>query len=193
MKKYLLILILFFTCLNANAKTLEGEITFNWVALDQDRRNLYVEIAKGVIDDELTFTKKEFKSKFADSLKDVDTNDHYTQAQNKLNETSKYKIVGFFLGRILYMYGIQYKNDMSHIYYYDVLGHLEYVDIFSNSYPNYPFYSKQFDKNGKLVASYYFVSDEVQYAFDKNMKFLGVWVGSNFYNIKGKCILTRTK
>lgn len=59
-----------------------------------------------------------------------------------------------------------YNNDIHHALYYNPYGKLYYVDITSDNYPNYPYYSMQYDKKGNLKSAIYFVSHDIQYMFN---------------------------
>lgn len=91
----------------------------------------------------------------------------------------------------MYMYGVQYKNDIYTTYYYDLMGNLRYIDKMSENYPNYPYYSHQYRINGELAGSIYFTSYDTQYVF-KNEKFKGVWFKDTMFDSKAKKIMTRT-
>ena len=102
-------------------------------------------------------------------------------------------LAGFFKfgDRILYAYGVQYKDNIYTTYYYDSFGNLKYIDKMSENYPKFPYYSHQYRISGELAGSFYFTSYDTQYEF-KNGKFVGLWYKDTMFNAKAKKILTRT-
>lgn len=90
------------------------------------------------------------------------------------------------------MYAIKYNNTPEHVYYYNGLGTLRYVDEMSDNYPNYPYFSKQYRSNGKLAGAIYFVSKDLQYVYKPNGNFKGVWYRDKMFDSEAKLILTRT-
>ena len=84
------------------------------------------------------------------------------------------------------------KKDLKTVYYYDALGNLRYVDKFSENYPNFPYMSKQYRVNGTLVSAIYFMDEDLQYMYNSDESFKGVWYKDKMYNIDGKQTLTRT-
>lgn len=181
--------------LSASAKILESHVTYDWISMAQtDRETLVNEIINSLSTSDYVpnkISKKEFKKSFDIYLKDNENKIHYYQAKNRILATEKYNISGFFKGNLLIMYAIQYKDDILHNYYYDAFGHLTFVDYISYDYPSYPYFSKQFYKNGKVVAYFYYLSDNMQFIFDDKFKFKGVWQNKNMYDLNGKIILTR--
>ena len=195
MKKIFVLFLIFFMPISVFAKTLDAKISFDWVEMAQnDRNSLINEICDSLSKSDYIpnkFSKQEFKTSFKNKLKDRNTKLHYYQATSKILYTDEYKISGFFKGNLLIMYAIQYHDDMLHNYYYDSFGKLRFVDYISYNYPNYPYFSKQFYRNGKTVAYFYYLSDNMQFIFDDKFKFKGVWQNKNMYDINGKVILTR--
>lgn len=198
MKKTLLIIILFLFMLPVSADELElsGSVSFDWVEKSQLERDENIAAIKNIIykDNFVTkYPKKEFKSQYKNYLKDENYKKHYQEilAGKKQDETAR--LAGFFMAneRILYMYGLQYKDDIHTTYYYDALGNLRYVDKMSENYPNYPYYSNQYRINGTLAGSIYFTAYDTQYVF-KNGKFRGVWFKDTMFNSAAKKIMTRT-
>ena len=196
MKKNFLLIIIFFMANICSAEVLEGSANFDWINRSQIQRDAYIINVKETIsaDESMpsSYTKEAFKDNFSPYLKDASSQKHYALAINKVNETSDYKIAGFFRGSLLIMYGIQYKDDMKHIYYYDVYGNLRYIDIMSNNFPNFPYYSKQYKNNGKCVGIFYYLSEQIQFIYTPKYEFKGVWQGKDMYDKKAKKLLTRT-
>lgn len=90
------------------------------------------------------------------------------------------------------MYAIQYKNKPRTAYYYSGFGKLRYVDEISDNYPNFPYYSKQYRADGTLAGAIYFTSRDMQYIYEPDGKFKGVWFKEKMFDINAKQILTRT-
>ena len=174
---------------------LQGEAQFNWLDMSQIERDTIIENYKNIIFDENTvykYKRKEFKEIYKDYIKDKDLEYHYFEAKEGITETSQYKISGFFSGKILISYAIQYKKNPKTVYYYDALGHLKYVDMISDNYPNFPYWSKQYRANGKMISAIYFVSHDMQYMYKPDGEFQGVWFMDKRYDRNAKQDLTRT-
>lgn len=198
MKKIILILITVFT-LPAFAQdniTIQGNISFDWVTKTQLERDENIEQVKKIIYDKSyisKYNKKDFKQTYKNHLKDENYRQHYFDIINGKKENETERMAGFFKfgDRILYAYGIQYKNDPYITYYYDALGNLRYIDKMSENYPNYPYYTHQYRITGELAGSFYFTSYDTQYEF-KNGKFKGIWFKDTMFNANAKKIMTRT-
>lgn len=195
MKKIFILIILFFIPVTSFSKTLDAKISYDWVEMAQsERESLVYDIVNSLSKSDYVpnkISKKNFKDTFNTYLKDKNTKLHYYQASSRILNTDEYRISGFFKGNLLIMYAIQYNNDKLHNYYYDAFGKLRFVDYISNDYPHYPYFSKQFYRDGKVVAYFYYLSENMQFIFDDKFKFKGVWQNKNMYDINGKIKLTR--
>jgi len=138
------------------------------------------------------YKKKEFKKTYKNHLKDEDFKRHYMLVKNNVNETDEENLCGFYKGRTLISYAIQYKSDLKTVYYYDAFGKLRYVDKLSDNYPNFPYMSKQYRANGTLVSAIYFISHDMQYMYNKDKSFKGAWYKDKMYDRHAKQVLTRT-
>ncbi len=203
MKKFLISLIMIFTVFSYSAFAqnenesilLQGEAEFNWLDMSQIERDTIIQNYKNIIFDEDTvykYKRKEFKNTYKDFVKDKDLEYHYFEAKEGITETSEYKLSAFFKGKILISYAIQYKKNPRTVYYYDALGHLKYVDMLSENYPNFPYWSKQYKINGEMISAIYFVSHDMQYMYKPDGEFLGVWFMDKRYDRNAKQDLTRT-
>lgn len=180
----------------AEETTLSGEVNFDWVditqvqrdaAIDKYREELFGEQGIGIID------KKEFRNKFKEFLKDENYREHYRLTKMGQTETEDAKLCAFFYkNEILIIYAIQYKNNPRNVYYYNAYGRLQYVDDISDNYPNFPYNSKQYRKNGKLISAIYFTSPEMQYMYEPDGKFKGLWYKEKMYDKNGKQTVERT-
>lgn len=176
-------------------KPFECEITFDWISKSQLQRDENIsQIQKILFQDNgvVKYSKKEFNKKYFDFLKNKDYLLDYEEISKGKKEDTEKNYCGFYVGKVLIAYGIQYKNNPKIIYYYDALGNLRWVDSFSENYPNFPYWSYQYYRNGKLVAAYYYTSEYDQYVFDENKKFKGRWYKEKMYNKNAKVIMTRT-
>lgn len=195
MRKFFILIVIFFIPIAVTAKTFDAKISYDWVKLAKnDRITLVHEIVNSLSKSDFIpdkFSKQDFKNTFAVYLKDKDSKLHYIQAKNKIKNTNEYKISGFFKGNMLILYALQYDNDLHHNFYYDVFGNLRFVDFISDEYPAYPYYSKQFYRNGNTVAYFYYLSDNMQFIFDSNFNFKGVWQNEKMYDLNGNVLLTR--
>ena len=200
MKKLFNLLIFFAFILSpsiaSEQEIIQGQINFDWLTKSQLERDENIEVMRNILYEQdvvSNFSKTEFKYVYQNNLKDKNTKIHYMQILSGVKHTETENLAGFFTlkDKILYAYAIQYKNNPKTIYYYDTLGNLRYVDKLSDNYPNYPYYSHQYYKNGKLVSSIYFTAFDTQYMY-KNGKFIGVWFKDTMFNSKAKKIMTRT-
>lgn len=174
---------------------LTGNLVFDWLDITQTGRDAVIERYKSELfgDDTIyKYDKKEFKSEYKDFLKDADYERHYMLTKNNVKETDDENLCGFYRGKVLISYAVQYKNDLRTVYYYDALGHLRYVDKFSENYPKFPYMSKQYRVNGTLVSAIYFMSHDMQYMYNNDGSFNGVWYKDKMYDAKAKQVLTRS-
>lgn len=198
MKKLLIILGIILAgnfCFAEEAK-LSGGVDFNWINMSQIERETEVsQYQKIIFADEFDkkITKKEFRNKYKDFLKDEHYKTTYQLVMNGITETSDAKLCAFYYkDKLIYMYAIQYKNNPRTAYYYSGFGKLRYVDDISDNYPNFPYYSKQYRADGTLAGAIYFTSRDMQYIYEPDGKFKGVWFKEKMFDINAKQILTRT-
>ena len=197
MKKILIVLAIVLTGMSVFAEdfVLQGGVTFDWLTISQEQRDVAVENFQKIVfeDYEGDLTKSEFRAKYADFLKDKDYKKHYMLASEGFLETEEYNICAFQTrGGVLMVYAIQYKNDLRKTYYYDAFGNLRYVDETSENYPNFPYYTRQYRVNGALASAVYVESHDVQYIYEPDGKFKGIWYKDKMFNQKAKQIMTRT-
>lgn len=210
MKKILILLILTLLTLPANAKekpktsistegytpVIEGGVTFDWIGKTQLQRDENIKDIQNKLFNEKTVIKypsKKFKTQYKDFSRDKDSMQHYMGVSSGIREDGDNFYAGFFLKNgLLIAYGIQKKSDLKHIYYYDAMGHLKYIDIYSDNYPKFPYYALQYSLSGKLIGTIYFVSSDDQYIFNPDKTFKGRWFKENLYNRNARIILTRS-
>ena len=175
---------------------LQAEITFDWFDISMVKREEIVENYKNIIfsDDEVyKYKRKEFRNHFNDFLRDKDYKEHYRLASNGVLDTGYAKLCAFFYKKdILVIYALQYKDRMKNAFYYDAFGHLKFVDVMEGNYPDFPYWSKQYTSNGKMISAIYFVSKDIQYMYAPDGEFQGVWYKDKMFNIDAKQVLTRT-
>lgn len=198
MKKFLLICLLFVFPLKVNADDtcLQATVSFNWDTITQEERDENIEqVRKFIFGDTVEKKRlKDFKEKYKDYLKDRNYKTHYMVASAGYKEYKEYNISAMFYKNMstLYMYALQPKEDLMTIYYYDAMGNLRYVDNIKGNYPEFPYYTEQYRRSGKLAGVSYFTSKETQYIFKPDGEFKGVWNEYSFYNEKGKVIMKRS-
>lgn len=174
---------------------LTGNLVFDWLDISQAGRDEVIEKYKTELFGEETvykYDKKEFRNKYKDFLKDNDYKRHYMLVSNNVKETDSENLCGFYKGKLLIIYAVQYKNDLKTVFYYDTLGKLRYIDKFSENYPDFPYMSKQYRANGTLVSAIYFMSHDMQYMYNSDGSFKGAWYKDKMYDRHAKQILTRT-
>lgn len=176
--------------------TLKAEAIFDWVDITQVERDEKIQQYKEILFNEGQVTKikkKVFREKYANFLKDENWKEHYRLAKLGVQETEEAKLCAFFLKKdLLLIYALQYKNNPQRVYYYNAYGTLQYVDEISENYPNFPYNSKQYRRNGKLVSAIYFTSHDTQYMYGPEGEFTGLWHKSKMYDKHGKQKVTRT-
>ena len=175
---------------------ISGNVSFDWVSKSQLERDENIDKIKSILYSKSIITKypkSEFKQKYQNFLRDENYQKHYMEILSGKKENETERLAGFFKfgDRILYAYGVQYKNDIYTTYYYDALGYLRYIDKMSENYPNYPYYTHQYRVTGELAGSFYFQSYDTQYEY-KNGKFKGLWYKDTMFDARAKKIMTRT-
>lgn len=176
-------------------EVLECRLTFDWLTKTQIQRDQNIKEIQSLLFSQDVVTrhsKKEFQQMYAQNLKNKNYLKDYEEISSGKNEDDEKNYCGFYYGKLLVVYGIQYKNEPKHKYYYDAMGSLRWVEVFSDNYPNFPYWSYQYYRNGKLTAAYYNLSDYDQYMFDANKKFVGRAYKENIYNKNAKVIMTRS-
>ena len=183
------------TVLDSPNKPIEAGVTFDWISKTQLQRDEKIEEIQNILFTEQTaikYPRKKFKNMYADYWREKDYLNLYEQISNGKKEDKDRYYCGFYRGKLLIAYGIQYKNNVQNVYYYDAMGHLRWVDVFSSNYPKFPYIAYQYYRNGRMAAAYYYVSDYDQYVFNPQKKFKGRWYKEKLYNRKAKVTMTRT-
>jgi hypothetical protein len=180
-----------------NSQIEEPEVKFDWLESSQNAREEQIEHYKNLLfdsnDSKIYFSKDEFKSKFSKYKKDTDYKHHYFLTNNGVTSDEDANYCAFYYKKnTLVMYAIQYKNNPQNAFYYTAFGKLYYTDVMSNNYPNFPYTSMQYDKNGKLKSAIYFVSKDLQFMYDADKEFQGIWYQDKMYDKDGKQSITRT-
>ncbi len=182
-------------CPDDVAVPLQAVVIFDWPDLTQAERDERIEEYRAAIfgpDPVSKYNKVACLEQYEDYLKDFDFKENLWTVRNQGSATEKANLCAFYWKEVLVSYAVQYKNDMRTVYYYNLKGTLQYVDVISEDYPNFPYTSVQYRANGKLVSGIYFASRDMQYMYEPNGDFQGIWYKENMYNRKGKKSLTRT-
>ena len=172
-----------------------AEVPFDWFEISDNEKNTRIENFRNIIfgeDSKIHLTKAQFDKELAKYKKDKNFKHHYMLANNGVTQDEDAKYNPFYYKKdTLVIYAIMYNNDIHHALYYNPYGKLFYVDITSDEYPNFPYYSIQYDRKGNLKSAIYFVSHDIQYMFNPNKEFIGIWYKDKMYNNDGKQISTR--
>ena len=185
MKKFLIkILILYGIVtsflLPASAEVLESPSgCFDWLYLSNAERKdrvtdlFNVMFPKGYV---THFPKKLLREKLAKFLKDSDYKIHYDAVCSGYTQYKDVNLQPFLLGKTkyVYMYALQYQDAPQKTFYYDALGRLKFVDFRYGGFPQYPFYTKKYALNGKLVRAMYLQSPDTMYIYSEKGNFIGV-------------------
>lgn len=175
--------------------TLKGEAVFDWLDISQIQRDTIIQNYKNIIFADNTvykYKKNDFKELHKDYVKDQAFKTHYNEAKEGITETANYRLSAFYNGSVLISYAIQYKKNPKTVYYYDGFGNLRYVDKIEGNYPDFPYWSKQYRINGKMISAIYFTSPDMQYMYKPDGDFQGVWFKDKMYDRNAKQTLTRT-
>ena len=176
---------------------LNAEISFDWldISLAQREENI-AKYSHLLFDDnssKIYFDKEEFKTEFKKYRKDKEYKHHYMLTNEGVTEDEDAKYCAFYFKRnTLLMYAIQYKDNLHRAFYYTAFGKLYYTDVISDEYPNFPYTSMQYNNKGQLKSAIYFVSQDIQYMFDGEREFQGIWYKDKMYDKNGKQVLTRS-
>lgn len=193
-KIFIISLLTFMFIMPAGAETLQGEISFTWDKLSQSERdddiaNIKDKIFLNKINFE--YDKKEFKKSYKKFFKDKNYKENMFHAGNGKSDLGDRIVVPFYFKKILYGYGLIYKNDLKHCYYYSALGGLFIVEIFEKDYNDYPVVSYHYNKSGKMVGTVYAKSSADDYIYAPDGRFIGRWYKENFYGKEGNVKMTR--
>ncbi len=191
---FLIFIFIFLFGLPSFSLTLEGSAEFDWINLEQAQRDEQIsKIQTEIFNEQLVkkYNKKEFQNEYNAFLKDNNFKQTRKEIMSGKRDTEEKIITPFFAKKLLYAYGIIYKSDFYHCYYYDALGNIFNIEIFEKPYNEYPLVSKQYDKNGKLNAVIYKKGEADEFVYDANGRFLGRWYINNYYNKNGKIIMKR--
>ncbi len=178
-------------------KTLQAEVAFDWLDISSAQREELIDKYKNLLFSQdnagVYYSKDEFKKEFSKYQKDRDFKHHYMLTNNGVTEDEDAKYCAFYYKKnTLVMYAIQYKTNPHNAFYYTAFGKLYYVDITSDNYPEFPYYSMQYSRNGKLKSAIYFISKDMQYMYGPDKEFQGIWYKDKMYDRDGKQTLTRT-
>ena len=182
----------------SEAKTMTASVTFDWLDISQAQRDEQIDKYKNLLfnsaqGDKVYYTKDAFKKEFEPYKKDREYKHHYMSVNNGVTEDEEAKYCAFYYKKnTLVIYAIQYKKNPHNAFYYTAFGKLYYVDVTSSDYPNFPYYSMQYNRKGKLKSAIYFVSKDIQYMFGPDQEFQGIWYKDKMYDVNGKQTLTRS-
>ena len=167
-----------------------ADIQYDW--LDKammEKEEIINEVREIIFETELPEIK-DFKKQFKDVVQDKEYKEHYMAASAGKKEYKNYNITAFYYKnqKHIYMYALQDKKDLSKSYYYDALGNLRYIDFNFGEYPEYPYYTYQYKLSGKPVSAIYYVAKDIQYLYEPDKTFTGVWYKHNLYDKHSKII-----
>ena len=199
MKNFIFIIFTFFLVQNATLANYNdifiADIQYDWINKSEIEKETIVSEIRDIIFEDGTLPKQEnFREQFKDKLKDKSNREHYLAASAGYKEYKNYNLAAFYYKKQkhIYMYALQDKKDVSKSFYYDAFGKLRYVDFNFGEYPEYPYYTIQYNISGKPISAIYNVSKDNQYLYEPDGKFKGVWYKHNLYDGNSKVILTRT-
>ncbi len=173
MKKFLLIILTLFWALPVSALILQGNAEIN------------AEIAR-----EETFNNVNYSlgsNEFKDFWTDPNHLANYSAMKAGNNKLADRYLAWFSDGT----YGVRYKNDPYHNYYYDQNGKLFKVDVLNKPFNVYPHSSVAYNKYGVFKNATYVVSKYEQYLYDSNKKLMGHWVDNACYDNAGNVLMLR--
>lgn len=185
-----------FCCINFTviAETLEGKVDFTWDKLTQtERNNDILNIKEKIFTDNIIYAyeKEAFQKEISEIKKDSNYKMNIIAAKIGKTNLSDRIIVPFYAKKLLYGYGLIFRKDLKRCYYYNALGGLFVIENFEKNYNDYPVASYQYNTKGKLTSVVYSLSEVDEYMYSADGIFLGRWYKENYYNYKGKVMMTR--
>lgn len=183
-----IVLILTTSC--SFSKTIKGGVELDWPLLSQKQRaktiNYYRDLLFADVD------KKIQMDQFKDHKDDPNVRINRAALKKDIRNLGNRQLAGFYLfGKLLVIYGVKYLDDKKHIYYYDAMGNLKFVDILDRPHDEYPHISYKYDDDGDFEEVSYYISQYDQYVFDEDGDFKGRWYFDKLYDKKAKIIMTR--
>jgi hypothetical protein len=191
--KKLLINILLVVCLISmlGLPTLAEEFecvggSFDWLFMTNTERKervtglFKIMFPKGYV---TNFPKRLLKERLYNYLRDTDYKVHYDAVCSGYTQYKDVNLQPFLMGRtrFVYMYALQYQNSPQKTFYYDPTGHLKFIDFRYGGYPEYPFYTKKYSLNGKLVRAMYLQNADTMYIYSNKGEFIGVKYKNSVY------------
>ena len=170
-------------------------IQYDWIDKSLLEKESIIAEVKDIIFKNNELPKQDnLKKNFKEFLKDKKYKEHYLAASAGYKEYQNYNISAFYYKKQkhIYMYAIQDKKDLSKSFYYDAFGNLRYIDFNYGEFPNYPYYSIQYNLLGKPISAIYYTSADNQYLYKPDGTFKGVWFKNNLYDEHSKIILKRS-
>ncbi|MCD8378598.1 MAG: hypothetical protein LUB59_07420 [Candidatus Gastranaerophilales bacterium] len=192
MKKFLISLFILFSLSGGFTTTAFAEVfdyvggNFDWLYLTNSERKQRVTqlfnimFPKGYV---TNFPRGMLKDKLGKYLKDADYKIHYDAVCAGYTHYKDVDLQPFTLGRsrYVYMYALQYPNAPQKTFYYDAMGRLKFIDFRYGGYPEFPYYTKKYAINGKLVRAMYLQSADTMYIFSNKGSFIGVKYQNTIY------------
>lgn len=171
-----------------------ADIQYDWINKSiVEKESIISEVRDTMFETDLPHIK-DLKKQFKDKMQDKNYKEHYMAASAGFKEYKDYNISAFYYKKQkhIYMYALQSKQDLSKTFYYDALGNLRYIDFNFGEYPEYPYYTFQYKISGKPISAVYYIAKDIQYLFEPDRMFTGLWYKHNLYDKHSKIILTRT-
>ena len=193
MKKIIICLFLIFCMVVSNSTTAFADEEFDyvgggfdWLYINNDqRKERVVEIfnlmfPKGYV---TNFPKGFLKDKLKTYLKNKNHKVHYDAVCNGYTHYRDVDLQPITMGssKVVYMYALQYTKYPQRTFYYDATGRLKFVDFRYGGYPEYPFYTKKYSIDGKLIRAMYLQNPNIMYIFGEKGTFVGVKYGNEIY------------
>lgn len=188
--KYVFIILIFINYPAYPQGVIKGGVELDWPLLSQQERTKAINYYREIIFNDVRY--KIEKDQLKPYKKDPNKKQNIRAVRNEFKNLPDRELAGFyFLNKILFLYGVKYYDDKHHIYYYNMLGGLEFVDILDRPHDQYPYIAYKYKRNGKLVEAAYYISEYDQYCFDEDGDFKGRWYMDKLYDKKAKIILSR--
>ena len=192
MKKSLIILFLIFSMVISSVTPAMADyddsdnVRFDWLYLSNDERKARVmEIfkimfPKGYV---TNFPQSFLKDKLRNYLKNKNHKVHYEAVCSGYTHYRDVDLQPFVMPNtnVVYMYALQYTNTPQRTFYYDSNGNLKFVDFRYGGFPEYPFYTKKYSIDGKLIRAMYLQTPAIMYIFGEKGTFIGAKYGGEVY------------
>ncbi len=168
-----------------------------WVNLRQTERDAKIRYYKKMLFNNkinVSFEKNSFKKEYRSVLGDKKSDRNYKLLQNNIDITQDSYLVGHYKkytdSDIIQTYSVQPRKNVRQVYCYYADGKLAYMHQILGHYPRFPYISRQYNPNGKLMSITYYENLDSRYTYSGRGRFKGYWYKGKTYNRRGYVVLS---